>query len=98
MSAFRMYVQDAVDLKYLKLGEAVELRTHFEVVAPSDLQAEDGGDRPWGSAISFGVHSPFHYGPLHMSLGADVHFIGKKFWFDAVSAGPSQRVRNQTSR
>ena len=38
-----MYVQDDVDLKYLKLGEAVELRTHFEVVAPSGLQAEDGG-------------------------------------------------------
>jgi len=77
VSAFRMYVQDDVDLKYLKLGEAVELRTHFEVVAPSDLQAEDGGDRPWGGAISLGLHSPFHYGPLHMSLGADVHFIGK---------------------
>ena len=38
-----MYAQDAVDLKYVKLGEAIELRTHFEVVAPSDLQAEDGG-------------------------------------------------------
>ena len=43
VSAFRMYVQHEVDLKYLKLSEAVELRTHFEVVAPSDLQAEDGG-------------------------------------------------------
>ena len=43
VSAFRMYVQDEVDLKYLKLVEAVELRTHFEVVAPSDSQAEDGG-------------------------------------------------------
>ena len=73
VSAFQMYVQDEVDLKYLKLGEAVELRTHFEVVAPSDLQAKDGGDRPWGGAISFGVHSPVHYGTLHVSLGADVH-------------------------
>ena len=44
VSAFRMYVQDEVDLKYVKLCEAVELRI-FEVVAPSDLQAEDGGDR-----------------------------------------------------
>ena len=43
VSAFQMYVQDEVDLKYLKLGEAVELRSHFEVFAPSDLQAKDGG-------------------------------------------------------
>ena len=76
VSAFRMYVQDGVDLKHLKLGDAVELRSHFEVVAPSDLQATNGGDRPWGGAHSLGLHSPFHYGPLHMSLGTDIHFIG----------------------
>ena len=72
VSAFRMYVQEDVDLKHLKLGQAVELRTHFEVVAPSDLQDDSGGDRPWGGAISLGLHSPFHYGSLQMSLGADV--------------------------
>lgn len=77
VSAFRMYVQEDVDLKHLKLGQAVELRTHFEVVAPSDLQDDSGGDRPWGGAISLGLHSPFHYGSLQMSLGADVHVIGQ---------------------
>ena len=59
------------------MSEAVELRTHFEVVAPSNLQAEDGRDRPWGGAISFGIHSTLRYGQLHMCLGPNVHFIGK---------------------
>lgn len=65
-----MYVQDEVDLKYLKLGEAVELRTHFEVVAPSDLQAEDGGGSPMGWYHFFWRTQP-------LSLWTAAHVLGR---------------------
>ena len=70
VSTFRMYVQDEVDLKYLKLGEAVELRTHFEVDAPSDLQAEDGGGSPMGWCHFFWRTQP-------VSLWTAAHVLGR---------------------
>ena len=62
-----------------------------------DLQAEDGGDRPWGGAISFGIHSPFQWTAAYV-LGGGCAFYRQELWFDAVSAGPSQRVRESNKQ
>lgn len=57
-------------------GDIIELRILGQVIAPSNLQAADAGDRPYAGALSIGAHTHFERGGFDMALGADLTLVG----------------------
>lgn len=57
-------------------GELLELRFNGEIIAPENLSNPAPGDRPYAGALSLGVHTHFHRGPIDYALGADLVVIG----------------------
>lgn len=70
------WVRQKADLKAPVLGDVVEFRSGFELVAPSSLHAPTSRDRAWGGVASFGVHAPFTLGGIDTSLGVDINILG----------------------
>ncbi|WP_428514898.1 lipid A-modifier LpxR family protein [Roseovarius sp.] len=88
-------------------GEVLELRFGGRVVAPQNLNTPAPGDRPFGGALSLGLHTHFARGAMDYAVGADVVVTGpqtglddfQKFLHEALGGRDiSGRVRrNQVS-
>jgi len=65
-----------------RLGEMLELRFNGEIVAPDDLSAPAPGDRPFGGALSLGLHSHVARAGVEYTLGADLVATGPQTGLD----------------
>ena len=57
-------------------GEVLELRFGGRVVAPQNLNTPAPGDRPFGGALSLGLHTHFARGEMDYAVGVDVVVTG----------------------
>jgi hypothetical protein len=58
------------------LGELVEFRLGFEVLAPANLANPSSGSRPWAGAISAGIHTHFKPKDIEYAVGASLYVTG----------------------
>lgn len=56
--------------------DIIEYRLAAQVMAPQDMRNPEQGDRPWGGAVTFGVHTHFMRGPVELSMGGDLVITG----------------------
>ncbi|MEL7114676.1 MAG: lipid A-modifier LpxR family protein [Pseudomonadota bacterium] len=59
-----------------RFGDIVEFRFRGEVISPENIVTPAAGDRPYASALSFGVHNHFTHRGYDVSVGADFVVIG----------------------
>jgi len=65
-----------------RLGEMLELRFNGEIVAPDDISTPAPGDRPFGGALSLGLHSHMARGGMEYAFGADLVATGPQTGLD----------------
>lgn len=75
--------RNSAGLAAFDLGDFLELRFAAEVISPEELDTLEN-DRPLAGAISFGVHTGARRGPVDLSVGADLTFIGPQTGLDQV--------------
>lgn len=63
-------------------GEVLELRFGGRVVSPQNLSNPAAGDRPFGGALSLGLHTHFARGAMDYAVGVDVVVTGPQTGLD----------------
>lgn len=87
-----------------QLGQLLETRIQGQIIAPVSLQRVDSSDRPYATALSFGLHTHASSGGFDYTLGADLVVIGPQTQLDGLQTalhdllgipGPSAGVLGQ---
>ena len=73
-----MRAAEPFDGKLRGIGEVMEYRFRTEIISPTRRTS----DRPYAGIISLGAHTHYAYGPIDISLGADVLAIGPQTGLD----------------
>lgn len=60
----------------LGFGEVLEFRFRGETITPADVDAPAPGDRPYAGPMSFGLHTHWREGALHLRTGAALVLTG----------------------
>ncbi|MGK7654299.1 lipid A-modifier LpxR family protein [Roseovarius sp. B08] len=63
-------------------GEVLELRFNGRIVSPQNLNRPAPGDRPFGGALSLGLHTHFARGAMDYVVGVDVVVTGPQTGLD----------------
>jgi hypothetical protein len=57
-------------------GQILEYRLSANIIAPASLTSPEPGDRRYAGILSLGVHTPFEWRGVELSLGADLVVTG----------------------
>ncbi len=67
-----------------QFGELLETRIQGQIFAPDNLAARRLADRPYGAALSFGVHTHFITRDVEYAVGVDLVVVGAQTRFDKL--------------
>lgn len=82
----RVWAPHRSDIVPTRFGDMIEFRLNAQVTAPWDLTRRAFGDRKFGTALTFGVHTHFQPNHWEYSLGLETSILGKKNGLETIQS------------